>query len=40
MPEDAYYELIYYMDIVKVEKGSYLFKPGDICDTIYVITDG
>jgi len=28
------------MDILKLEKGQYLFKPGDNCDTIYLLTDG
>jgi len=29
LPENEFSELPYVMDIVKLEKGEYLFKPGD-----------
>lgn len=28
------------MEIMKLEKGAYLFKPGDPNKTIYIVTDG
>ena len=37
MPEESLYELSYLMNIVKVEKGKYLFKPGDECNHIYIV---
>lgn len=33
-------ELVYLMEVVKLEKGSYLFKPGDLSNSIYLVADG
>lgn len=40
LPETVFRELIYFMDVIKVDKGQYLFKPGDLADKIYLVADG
>ena len=40
LPSDVFSELVYFMEVIKVEKGGYLFKPGDISSTIYLVAEG
>ena len=40
LPEKLLNELPFMMKIIKVEKGSYLFKPGDFPSSIYILSEG
>lgn len=40
LPRHSLNELAYIMDVIKLEKGSYLFKPGDQAKCIYLIAHG
>lgn len=40
MTENLFREITYQMDVIKLEKGQYLFKPGESADRIYIVADG
>lgn len=40
LPENVFRELVYFMEVIKVEKSQYLFKPGDVADKMYIVADG
>ena len=40
LPAATFHELVYFMSIKKVEKGQYLFKPGEPANCMYLITEG
>ena len=40
LPEKLMHEMPFIMKIIKIEKGSYLFKPGDTPNCIYVVSEG
>lgn len=40
LPEPVYNELVYNMNIFRIERGNYLFRPGDPNSTIYIVAEG
>ena len=40
LPSNVFNELIYFMDIHKLQKGDYLFKPGESLNAVYIVAEG